>query len=113
MNPRTRSFVPPQRRFDVEEYLESTGPARRGVSYRREAVVFPQGDPSHDIRYLQTGLIKLSVLSPVGKEAVVAMLGPGDFFGEGALAGQSVRIGTATAVMASRVLVIEKAAMIR
>jgi CRP/FNR family cyclic AMP-dependent transcriptional regulator len=119
MNPRTRSFVPkpfvptPQRRFDVEEYLESTGPARRVVSYRREAVVFSQGDPSHDIRYLQTGLIKLSVLSPVGKEAVVAMLGPGDFFGEGALAGQSVRIGTATAVMASRVLVIEKAAMIR
>src|ERR1700680_3438689 len=113
MNPRTRSFVPPQRRFDVEEYLESTGPARRVVSYRRGAVVFSQGDPSHDIRYLQTGMIKLSVLSRVGKEAVVAMLAPGDFFGEGALAGQSIRIETATAVVPTSVLVIEKEAMVR
>jgi len=65
------------------------------------------------VRYIQRGTIKLSVLSHVGKEAVVAMLGPGDFFGEGALAGQTVRIGTATAVVPTDVLVIEKQAMIR
>jgi len=83
------------------------------VQYRRRAVVFSQGDPGHDVRYIQTGAIKLSVLSRLGKEAVVAMLGPGDFFGEGVLMGQSVRRGTATAVVASRVLIIEKAAIVR
>ena len=102
-----------RRAFDVEAYLESTGPARRVVTYRRGAAIFSQGDPGNDIRYLQKGAVKLSVLSRIGKEAVVAMLGPGDFFGEGALAGQSVRIGTATAVMASSVLIIEKEAMMR
>ncbi len=80
-------------------YLESTGPARRVVKYRRGEVVFSQGDPGNDIRYIQKGAIKLSVLSRIGKEAVVAMLAPGDFFGEGALAGQPVRIATATAVV--------------
>jgi CRP-like cAMP-binding protein len=73
------------------------------------AVVFLQGDPASDINYIQKGAIKLSVLSRIGKEAVVAMLAPGDFFGEGVLAGQSVRIGTATAVVATSVLSIEKA----
>jgi len=70
--------------------------------------VFSQGDAANDIRYLQTGAIKLSVLSQIGKEAVIAMLGPGDFFGEGALAGQSLRIGTATAMTACNVMVIDK-----
>ena len=99
--------------FDVGVYLESTGPARRVVKYRRGEIVFSQGDAANDVRYLQKGAIKLSVLSSVGKEAVVAMLGPGDFFGEGALAGQSLRIGTATAAAASAVLIIEKQAMVR
>jgi CRP/FNR family cyclic AMP-dependent transcriptional regulator len=114
MKPKTRSAEPKTRReFDVEAYLESTGPARKVVKYRRGQVVFSQGDPGNDIRYLQKGAIKLSVLSRIGKEAVVAMLAPGDFFGEGALAGQSVRIGTATAVVASTVLIIQKEAMVR
>ena len=99
--------------FDVETFLESAGPAKRVVRYRRGEVVFSQGDPCTDVRYIQKGAIKLSVLSSLGKEAVVAMLAPGDFFGEGALAGQTVRIGTAAAVVASNVLVIEKDAMIR
>src|SRR5512132_713044 len=90
-------------RFDVETYLESIGGAHRVVQYRRGAVVFSQGDRAQDIRYLQKGAIKLSVLSQSGKEAVVAMLGPGDFFGEGVLAGQSIRIAAATAVTASTV----------
>ena len=102
-----------RRAFDVEAYLESTGPARRVVRYRRGEVVFAQGDPASDVRYIQKGAIKLSVLSRIGKEAVVAMLAPGDFFGEGALAGQPFRIETATAVVASSVLIIEKEAMVR
>src|SRR5437016_3330834 len=110
-----KQSVPPKTRstFDVEVYLESTGPARKVVKYRRGEVVFSQGDAGNDVRYIQKGAIKLSVLSRIGKEAVVAMLAPGDFFGEGALAGQSVRIGTATAVLASSVLIIEKEAMVR
>jgi CRP-like cAMP-binding protein len=99
--------------FDVEAYLESAGAKRRIVQYRRGAVIFSQGDLGNDVRYIQKGTVKLSVLSSAGKEAVVAMLTPGDFFGEGALAGQPVRIGTATAVAASNVLVIEKDAMVR
>ncbi len=110
----TRSVQPKTRRgFDVEAYLDSTGPARTIVKYRRGQVVFSQGDPATDVRYIQKGAIKLSVLSRIGKEAVVAMLAPGDFFGEGALAGQSLRIGTATAVMPTSVLIIEKDAMVR
>jgi CRP-like cAMP-binding protein len=97
----------------VEAYLDSTGPARKVVKYQRGDVVFSQGDAGDDVRYIQNGAIKLSVLSHIGKEAVVAMLGAGDFFGEGALAGQSVRIGTATAVVPTSVLIIEKQAMIR
>ena len=98
--------------FDVEGYLEATSGTTRVATYRRREVIFSQGDPGHDVRYVQKGAIKLSVLSHIGREAVVAMLGPGDFFGEGILAGQTVRIGTATAVMPSRVLVIDKDAMV-
>ena len=109
----TRAAEPKLRGFDVESYLESTSPARTVVKYRRGAVVFSQGDAARDIKYIQKGAIKISVLSQIGKEAVVAMLTPGDFFGEGALAGQSTRIETATAVVASSVLIIEKEAMVR
>jgi CRP/FNR family transcriptional regulator, cyclic AMP receptor protein len=114
MTRKTRTVGPKTRRaFDAESYLESTGPARKVVKYQPGDVVFAQGDPGDDVRYIQKGAIKLSVLSRIGKEAVVAMLDPGDFFGEGALAGQTVRIGTATAVVASSVLIIAKEAMIR
>ena len=102
-----------RRAFDVGAYLESAGPAKTVVRYRKGEVCFAQGDACDDIRYIQSGAIKLSVLSRPGKEAVVAMLTAGDFFGEGALAGQSIRIATATAVAASNVLIIEKSAMVR
>ena len=108
--PIERAAVPA---FDVERYLASTGDARSVRQYRRGAVIFSQGDRGHDVRYLQKGTIKLSVISHSGKEAVVAMLRPGEFFGEGVLAGQSIRIATATAVTTSSVLAIEKNAMIR
>jgi CRP/FNR family transcriptional regulator, cyclic AMP receptor protein len=99
--------------FDAQAYLDATGPDSRVVPFREGDTVFSQGDPADDVRYIQSGSIKLSVLSKSGKEAVVAMLGPGDFFGEGALAGQTVRIETAAALVASRVLVIQTAAMVR
>jgi len=103
----------PEPVFDVEAYLKGEGPPRTVEKYRRGQAVFTQGDAGHDVRYLQKGAIKLSVLSRIGKEAVVAMLVPGDFFGEGVLAGQTVRIGTATAIAPSSVLTIEKAAIVR
>ena len=109
MKPQTRSIgLKTRRGFDVETYLESTGPARKVVEFRRGEVIFAQGARCESVLYIQLGGVKLSVLSHAGREAVVGMLGPGDFFGEGALAGQPVRIGTATAMVASRVLTIEK-----
>ena len=102
MKSKARPPAKAQLDFDVESYLSAAASARKVVSYRRGEVVFSQGDAADDVRYIQKGAIKLSVLSRIGKEAVVAMLGPGDFFGEGALAGQPVRIGTATAVGAEQ-----------
>ena len=102
-----------RRGFNAERYLESAGPARKVVGYRKGDIVFAQGEPGDDVRYIQKGVIKLSVLSSIGKEAVVAMLTAGDFFGEGVLAGQPVRIGTATAVVTSTVLIIQRDAMVR
>jgi CRP-like cAMP-binding protein len=99
--------------FDAAAFLESTGAARRVVSYPKGKVVFLQGQPSDTVMYIQKGGIKISVLSRTGKEAVVAMLGPGDFFGEGALTGQPIRLGTATATTLTTVLIIEKSAMLR
>jgi len=98
--------------FDLESYLESAGPARRVVTYARGQVIFSQGDAGHVVKYVQKGAVKLSVLSKIGKEAVVAVLGPGDFFGEGVLTGQTIRIGTATAMVSTRILTIDKDAMI-
>ena len=80
--------------------------------YARSAVIFSQGDPAADVFYIQQGSVKLSVLSRTGKEAVVAILGPGDFFGEGCLAGQPRRMATASALGASTVLVVEKPQML-
>jgi CRP/FNR family transcriptional regulator, cyclic AMP receptor protein len=99
--------------FEVQAFLDSAGAARRIVTYRRSDTIYSQGDPCATVMYLQHGGVKLSVVSHAGKEAVVAVLGPGDFFGEGALADQPVRIGTATAMMETSVLVIEKHEMTR
>jgi CRP/FNR family cyclic AMP-dependent transcriptional regulator len=99
--------------FDVQAFLDSAGAARKILTYKRSDAVFSQGDPCVSVMYLQHGRVKLSVLSHTGKEAVVAVLSPGDFFGEGALADQPVRIGTATAMTESTVLVIEKHEMSR
>jgi CRP-like cAMP-binding protein len=100
-------------RFDAKRFLESAGAARKIVRFERGAIIFNQGDPCTSVLYIQSGGVKLSVISNSGKEAVVALLGAGDFFGEGALAGQPVRIATATALTASGVLVVDKLKMLR
>jgi len=99
--------------FDARAFLDSAGVARRIVEYARAEVVFSQGDPSDSVMYIQKGAVQLSVLSQTGKHAIVATLGAGDFLGEGALAGQPVRMGTAMATCPSTLLVIEKQEMVR
>src|SRR5688500_19817456 len=99
--------------FDLHTFLESAGLSRRNVRFKRDAPVFIQGSPANAVFYIQDGGVKLSVLSSAGKEAVVAMLGHGDFFGEGCLAGQPLRMGTATAVVPTTVLRIQKREMTR
>jgi CRP-like cAMP-binding protein len=99
--------------FDVLEFLASAGVSRRIRRCAGGAIVFAQGAQANSVFYLQDGAVKLSVVSSSGKEAVVAMLGPGDFFGEGCLAGQALRVGTATAVVPTTVLRIAKAEMVR
>jgi CRP/FNR family cyclic AMP-dependent transcriptional regulator len=99
--------------FNAQAFLDSAGVARRVVEYGRSQKFYSQGDPATSVMYVQKGGVKLSVVNEVGKEAVVAILGPGDFFGEGGWSGQSVRMGTATAVTPTTVLVIEKQEMIR
>ena len=110
-----RRVQPPAQRpaFDATAFLQAAGVSRRIVTYPKGKTVFAQGQPSDAVMYIQKGSIKISVLSRTGKEAVVAMLGPGDFFGEGALTGQSIRIGTATATVPTTVLTIDKATMLR
>ena len=99
--------------FDLHTFLESGGVSRAVKKYPKSTVVFAQGDVAEQVMYIQRGSVKLSVLSKSGKEAVVALLGPGDFFGEGCLAGQSKRMATATAMMATTALVVEKAHMVQ
>jgi CRP/FNR family cyclic AMP-dependent transcriptional regulator len=81
--------------------------------FQKAEAVYSKGDPANSVMYLQEGGVKLTVISEVGKEAVVAILGPDDFFGEGCLASQSIRMGTATAISPSTVLVIEKTEMLK
>jgi CRP/FNR family cyclic AMP-dependent transcriptional regulator len=98
--------------FNAQAYLESVGVAKTGTPYGRGDIVFTQGDVCEYVMYIQTGGVKLSVLSKTGKEAVVAMLGPGDFFGEGCLAGQPIRMGSATAITPSTILLVAKEKMV-
>jgi CRP-like cAMP-binding protein len=99
--------------FDAQAFLDSAGVARKIVDYRRSEAIFTQGDPCDSVLYIQKGGVKLSVLSKTGREAVVAMLGPGDFFGEGCLAGQPVRMGSATAITSATILQVDKDQMVR
>jgi CRP/FNR family cyclic AMP-dependent transcriptional regulator len=99
--------------FDARAFLEQAGISKRVMEYRPTAVIFSQGDPGESVLYIQKGAVRLSVLSHTGKEAIVGMLGSGDFLGEGALAGQPIRMGTATAMSHTSVLVVPKKQMIQ
>jgi CRP/FNR family transcriptional regulator, cyclic AMP receptor protein len=99
--------------FDAQAFLDSAGISRTIVEYRRGETIFTQGDVCENVLYIQTGGVKLSVVSKTGREAVVAMLGPGDFFGEGCLAGQPVRMGSATALTPSVIMFVGKEKMVR
>ncbi len=99
--------------FDANAFLSSRGMARRVADYPAAATIYAQGDACDTVLYIQQGSVRLSVVAPNGKEAVVGVLGDHEFMGEGALAGQPLRLATATALTASRILVIPKRQMIR
>ena len=99
--------------FDAQTFLDSAGVSRKIKEFKRAECVYAQGEAAGSVLYLQSGGVKLTVVNEVGKEAVIAILGPGDFFGEGCLAGQPMRMGTATAVTPATVLVIEKSEMFK
>jgi len=101
------------RSFDAKSFLNSAGVARAIVDFRGKEILFAQGEPSSHTFYIQQGQVKISVVSALGKEAVVGMLGPGDFIGEGGLAGQSLRMATATAVSPVTALRIDNKEMLR
>jgi CRP/FNR family cyclic AMP-dependent transcriptional regulator len=99
--------------FNAQTFLASSGIARTIVQCRKREHIYSQGDPASSVMYIQEGGVKLSVVNELGKEVVVGLLGPGDFFGEGCLAGVPFRMGIATAITPTTVLVIEKQEMIR
>ena len=99
--------------FDVQTYFKSASVARVVVECRIGKIIFAQGDPATSVFYIQEGSVKLTVVNEAGKEAVVSILGPGDFLGEGCLAHQSVYMATATAITPTTITVIEKHEMIR
>jgi CRP/FNR family transcriptional regulator, cyclic AMP receptor protein len=112
---RPRDRVKPQKKssFDAHVFLQSVGVSRKVAEFRKKQAIFSQGDAADSVLYIQKGSVKLTVVNELGKEAVVAIFGPGDFFGEGSMAGQTVRMGSATAIMPTTVLVIGKDEMTR
>ena len=102
-----------KRTLDVEALLAAVGPGSATRAYRKRQRIFLQADPADAVFFLQRGKVKLTVISRQGKQAVVALLGPGDFFGEGCLAGQPLRMATATALAESSIVRLPKQTMIR
>jgi len=99
--------------FDAQVFLDTAGVARKVIEYRRNESIYSQGDAADTVMYIQKGGVKLSVVNGSGREAVVAMFGPSDFFGEGCMAGQPLRMGTTSAVTPTTLLVIQKKELLR
>jgi CRP/FNR family transcriptional regulator, cyclic AMP receptor protein len=99
--------------FAVEQFLDSANISKSSLHFNTSEIIFTQGDPCHSVMYIQAGSVTLSVLSSSGREAIVGMLGVGDFFGEAALTAQCLRLDTATAVAPTSVLVVPKEEMVR
>jgi CRP/FNR family transcriptional regulator, cyclic AMP receptor protein len=110
VKPTKRKAAPP---FDPQIFLAKVGKGRTLVDYKKNQQIFSQGDPADAIFYIQQGKVKLTVISQQGKEAVVAILGAGDFFGEGCLAGQLVRMAGAVAMPECSIMRLEKSGVIR
>jgi CRP/FNR family transcriptional regulator, cyclic AMP receptor protein len=115
---RTRNSVPSRltsknaREFDAHAFLATIGEGRRAILFPKKQTIFAQGEPSDAVFYLQTGKVRLTVVSKTGKEVTIGILDDGNFFGEGSLAGQNLRMGSATAMTDCAVLKIEKKAML-
>jgi len=109
----TKSVPSKKSAFDLQAFLDTAGVARQIKKFQKSDTIYSQGDPAKGVKYIQEGGVRLSVISEGGKEAVVAVLGPGDFFGEGCLAGQPVCMATATAIVDTSILFIEKEEMMR
>jgi CRP/FNR family transcriptional regulator, cyclic AMP receptor protein len=103
---------PTKRTFDPKSFLAKVGEGKKVIEYREDEIVYSQGAVADAVFYLQEGKVKLTVLSKQGKEAVIAILGPGQFFGEGCLNGHQVRIATTRAIEKSVITRIEKATMV-
>lgn len=105
--------VKQRRAFDPDQFLATIGEGRRIVSFGKKQAIYTQGDDAEAIFYIQTGKVKLTVVSKTGKEATIGILNPGDFFGEGCLAGQPLRMGSATALADCTALRIEKKSLMQ
>jgi CRP/FNR family transcriptional regulator, cyclic AMP receptor protein len=101
-----------KRDFDPKKFLATIGEGRKVVAFSKKQTIFTQGDAADAIFYIQEGKIRLTVVSEIGKEATLGILTEGDFFGEGGLAGQPLRMGSATAMTDCELLQIEKKAMV-
>src|ERR1700693_5489572 len=99
--------------FDPQDFLDTAGVARKVVDFRRGESIYSQGEAADSVMYVQKGGVKFSVVNGSGREAVVAMFGPSDFFGEGCMAGQTVRMGTTTAITPTTVLEMQKKELLR
>jgi CRP/FNR family cyclic AMP-dependent transcriptional regulator len=102
-----------RRSFDVGRYLATSGVKKQLVTYRKDQTIFSQGEECGSVFYLQTGAVKIGITSSTGKEAVIALLHPGDFFGERCISGQPLRVSTATATEPTSALAIERDEMVR
>lgn len=112
-NKKSKSALLNKPAFDLKRFLDTAGLSRKILKIDNSAVVYSQGDAARGVNYIQEGSVRLSVVNASGKEAIIAVLGPGEFFGEGCLAGQPVCMGTATAVLPTSLLFIEKNEMMR
>src|ERR1700723_963358 len=99
------------REFNPKEFLATIGEGRKGMSFPKKQTIFAQGDVADEVFYIQEGKVRLTVVSKVGKEATLGILSQGDFFGEGGLAGQHLRMGSASAMTECELLRIDKKAM--
>jgi CRP/FNR family transcriptional regulator, cyclic AMP receptor protein len=111
--PLIRPAAPAKKNFDFDprKFLATIGEGRKVVAFAKKQTIFAQGDSADAVFYIQAGKIKLTVVSKIGKEATLGILGEGQFFGEGCLGGQTLRMGSATAMTDCELLRIDKKAM--